>query len=90
MKIDYKNKKLVSQETVDNQQVELNVQAAALQLNSDLLATKRAMLEAEKELQEAKQAYPFNTQRIIDAQVKVEDFRDAIERIETLQKELFS
>jgi hypothetical protein len=48
------------------------------------------MLEAEKELQEAKQAYPFNTQRIIDAQVKVEDFKDAIDRIEALQKELFS
>ena len=48
------------------------------------------MLEAEKELQEAKQAYPFNTQRIIDAQVKVEDFKEAIERIEALQKELFS
>jgi hypothetical protein len=58
-------------------------------LSADLLATKRSLAEAQKDLLKRKASYPFDTQRIIDAQLRVEKLTDAIERIEALQAELF-
>lgn len=90
MKIDYKNKKLMSSEEVTQKELEYKVESAKLQLQSDILATKRAKAEVEAELEKAKCAYPFDSQTIIKCQLEVEAYTDGLTRLENLMKELFN
>ena len=89
MKIDYKNKKLMSSEEMTEKEIEYKVESAKLQLQSDILATKQSKAKAEAELEAAKYAYPFDSQRIVDCQVEVEAYAEAIVKLEALMKELF-
>ena len=89
MKIDYKNKKLMSSEEMTQKELEYKVESAKLQLQSDILATKQSKAKAEAELETAKYTYPLDTQKIINCQTEVEAYAEGLEKLETLMKELF-
>lgn len=89
MKIDYKNKKLMSSEEMTQKEVEFKVESAKLQLQSDILATKQSKAEAEAKLETVKHTYPLDTQAIIDCQWDVECYTDGLNRLEALLTELF-
>lgn len=90
MKIDYKNRKLMSSEEMTQKEIEFKVESAKLQLQSDILATKQSKAEAEAKLEVAKHSYPLDTQTIINCQWEVESYTDGLNRLEELMKELFN
>lgn len=75
------------EEEVAQQEVLFMVNEAKLQFEADLLATQRALATKEKELSEAKMAYPLNTNAIINLQIEVESLKDGIKRMNALKKE---
>ena len=89
MKIDYKNKKLMSSEEMTQKEIECKVESAKLQLQSDILATKQSKFKAEAELEAAKHTYPLNTPKIIECQAEVEAYAEGLVKLEALMKELF-
>lgn len=89
MKIDYKNKKLMSSEEMTQKEIEYKVESAKLQLQSDILATKVSKAKAEAELEAAKHAYPLDTPKIIECQAEVEAYTEGLEKLEALMTELF-
>lgn len=89
MKIDYKNRKLMSSEEMTQKEIEFKVESAKLQLQSDILATKQSKAKAESELEAAKHTYPLDSQTIIKCQLEVEAYTDGLNRLEELMKELF-
>ena len=89
MLIDYKNKKLISTEEINNQQVEFNVRQAKLQLQADILSTEQLISEGEAKLKLAKQTYPFDSGHIIDCQLKLEACQEGLKRLKELETELF-
>ncbi len=90
MLIDYKNKKLISTDEINNQQVEFNVRQAKLQLQADILKTEQLISEGEVKLKLAKQTYPFDSERIIDSQLELEAYQEGLKRLKELETELFS
>lgn len=78
-----------SQTEKDQQELQFRVEEGKHQLSADLLATKRSLASANKNLLRVKGAYPFSSQNVVDAQIKVEELQDAIKRLEALQTELF-
>ena len=90
MLIDYKNKKLISADEINNQQVEFNVRQAKLQLQADILSTEQLISEGEAKLKLAKQTYPFNSGHIIDCQLKLDAYQEGLKRLKELETELFN
>ena len=89
MKIDYKNKKLISSEEMTQKEIEYKVESAKLQLQSDILATKVSKAEIEAKLEAAKHSYPLDTHAIIDCQAEVEAYAEGLAKLEALMTELF-
>lgn len=89
MLIDYKNKKLISTEEINTQQVKFNVRQAKLQLQADILKTEQLISECEAKLKLAKQTYPFNSNSIIDTQLELEAYQEGLKRLKELETELF-
>ena len=89
MKIDYKNKKLMSSEEMTQKEIEYKVESAKLQLQSDILATKQSKAKAEAELEATKHTYPLDTPRIIECQIEVEAYTEGLTKLEALMTELF-
>ena len=89
MLIDYKNKKLISTDEINNQQVEFNVRQAKLQLQADILKTEQLVSEGEAKLKSAKQTYPFDSAWIIDSQLELEAYQEGLKRLKELETELF-
>lgn len=87
-KINYKEKKLLSESEMMKEEVEFMVESQSLQLKSDILTTKKSLVEAKAELADLKTAYPLNVKTIVAAQLEVEALEDGLKRMEKLQKEL--
>ena len=87
MKVDYLNKKVLSEEVVENAQVEYAVESTKLELQSALLATKKSLEEAKNQLKDLKSNYPIDIEAIVEKQLEVRDYTNGIEIIESLQKE---
>ena len=87
MKVDYKNKKVLSEEAVENSQVEFAVESTSLELQSSLLVTKKSLEEAKNALKELKCAYPLDIQAIVDKTLDIRDYEDGIKIVESLQKD---
>lgn len=62
---------------------------ASLQLQSDILATRRALASYQASLKTAKSAVPYNTGNIMDAMQLVEGTERGLIKLEELKKELF-
>ena len=87
MKINYKDKKFISPEEIESKEVEFMVEDAKLQFQKDLLETRKALSGSQMELNDLKTDYPLDVQAIIDKQIEIENYEDAIERMEELAKE---
>ena len=87
MKVDYKNKKVLSQEKVESSQVEYAVESTELELKSALLATKKSLGEAKQQLKDLKTEYPLDIEAIVEKSLNVRDYEDGIKIILSLQKE---
>lgn len=85
----YANLLQQSQQEKDNQELEFQVEAAKQQLEADILATKRELAIENKKLLEAKSSRTFNSQKIIDVQIKIEGLQDGLARLNNLLAELF-
>ena len=87
MKIDYKNKKFISQEEIESKEIEFMVEEERLQFEKDLLETRKELSEARLRLDDLKTHYPLDIQDIIDAQIEIENLEDAIRRMDGLRLE---
>ena len=87
MKVDYKNRKVLSEEAVENSQVEYAVESTKLELQSALLATRKSLEEAKSQLKDLKRNYPINIEANVEKQLEVRDYTNGIDIIESLQKE---
>lgn len=87
-KINYKEQKFISPEETESQEVKFMVEDTKLQFQKDLLETTRALSAAQVELNELKTDYPLDIQAIIDKQIEIENYEDAIGRMDKLGIEL--
>ena len=78
-----------SQSDKDAAQIDFNVENASLQLQADVLATKKAITEATKQVETAFGSFPLNTENIKAAEIKLEGLNDGLKRLEKYQKQLF-
>ena len=88
MKINYKEKTLISAAEKESKEVEYMVGLAKLQFEADLLETRKALEESKAELADLKTEYPLDVTKIIKCQVEIEAYEDGIERMQALGKEL--
>ena len=88
MKLNYKEKKVLSEEEMSQETLEFALEDAALNLRSDILATKRSLSKAKKELAEAKTLYPLDVQYIMDKTAELEGWKTGLKTLLELQKEL--
>ena len=88
MKLDYKNRKLLSSEAQDQKEVEFAVQNTRLQFEADKLATKRAIAEHQEKLDNLKSDYPIDIQEIITTQEYLKNLQAGLEALIDLQKQL--
>lgn len=87
MKINYKEKRLISEEERESQDVLFMVEDARLQFEKDLLETKKELAVTQSVLDDLMITYPLDIQAIIDRQIEVENYLDAIKRMEKLRKD---
>lgn len=85
----YKDRLLQSDQEKDQMDVEYQVEQAKLQLDADLLATKRSLAESEKALVTLKSSFPLNAASIVDQQGDVAELKAGMSALEALKKELF-
>ena len=87
MRINYKEKKLLSEQEVAQNELEFMVDEQKLQFASDILATKRDLASAKANLSELKTVYPLDANAIIEQQIVVEALEDGLKRLEALKEE---
>ena len=85
----YKDRLLQSDQEKAQEDVEYQVEQAKLQLDADLLATKRSLAESEKDLVTLKSTFPLNAASIVDQQGDVAELKAGLAALEALKKELF-
>ena len=88
MKVNYKEKKLLSSEEMSEKEVLLAVKKESLQLQATLLASESAMEDTKARLEDLKTSYPLDIQKIIDTQLELEAQLDGIKRAKALKEEL--
>ena len=88
MKVNYKEKKVLSQEEENQETLEFALEDTALNLRSDILATKRALAKAKKELSEAKTEYPLDIEFIMKKTDEIEGWKTGLKTLTDLQKDL--
>jgi hypothetical protein len=88
MKIDYKNKRLLSPSEKESKEVEYLVGSAKLQFEADLLETRRGLEESKAKLEDLKTEHPLDVKAIIETEIEVEAYQDGINRLTKLGQEL--
>jgi hypothetical protein len=78
-----------SQQEKDQQELSLQADQAKLDLQQDIVATKRSLAEAEIRLLRTKSSIPFNSQAVVNAQIGVEGLKEGLARLNALDAELF-
>jgi len=74
-----------TQTEIDKEELSHKVEEGELQLQQDLLCTKKSLSVAKRELESAKGQSPFDTQAILNAEDKVADIEHTLERMEKLK-----
>ena len=88
MKINYKEKTLISAAEKESKEVEYMVGLAKLQFEADLLETRKALEESKAKLADLKTEYPLDVVEIINTEIEVEEYQDGLDRMNKLGKEL--
>jgi hypothetical protein len=60
-----------------------------LQLQSDILETELSVAKAEIDVENAKGAFPFDSQIIIEAENKLEGYQNGLKKLQGYKAELF-
>lgn len=71
MRINYKEKKLLSEEQTKSKEIEFAVEKAKLQLDADILSTEEAIEESNSELEEIKTTYPLDTKKYVEIKWRI-------------------
>ena len=87
MKIDYANRKNLSQEAVDQENLEYSIEETKLDLESQKLSLQRSLSTAEKELASLKTDYPINIKAIYEKSLTVDELRNQLCFVNKLQSE---
>ena len=88
VKINYKEKKFLTEEETSKSELEFMVNDTKLQLESAINATQRDLSKAQILLVDLKQSYPLELQQIIDTQLEVDALQDGLNKLNTLKTEL--
>ena len=86
IKIDYKNKKVL--EPNPEKEVAYMVEETDLNLQQDVIATKRKLKEQMIVLNEIKSSYPLDVQRYLEVKSNVDALKDGLIEVANLQEEL--
>lgn len=86
MKIDYKNKKVLDKD--QNQDVSCMVEETDLNLQQDVIATKRELKKLENDLKDLKSSYPLDVQKYLELRNKIDSLTRGIKYVNELQGEL--
>ena len=78
-----------SSEEKKEQDVQFQVKQAALQLESDILATSQSLAKAEKTRATTVISELFSAGEIINADISIEGLKDGLKRLNALKTELF-
>ena len=73
----------------DIEELQHQSDSAKLQLESDILATKKSLKNAERELEASKSAVPFNVENISNKKDEVDALQRGLEYLKELHTELF-
>lgn len=65
------------------------VRRALLTVESDILKTEDALASAQEQLAKAESAQPFDLQTVINAEVRVEGYQQALKRAQAIKARLF-
>lgn len=87
IKLNYKEKRLLSESEQSQKDVEYMVKDAKLQFEADILATQRELDTKKAEFEDAKCEYPLNTQDLINLQIEIEALEDGLNRLNKLKEE---
>lgn len=86
-KIDYKNKKLISKEAIEEKKVGFYIRDTKINLEKELLTREQERANTEDELKTFKCEYPLNLDNIISREKRLMSLDLEIETIKNLQKE---
>ncbi len=79
----------IDKDAQSKEQAKADAQDAKIQLESDLMAAKRALNSAQRDLEVAKGSKPFDVNDVLAAQQTVEATQADVEAITALKEELF-
>ena len=88
MKIDYKNKKVITSEEKTTKDVEYMVKSSNLKYQADVLATQQALEDAKAKYEDLKTDYPLDCAAIIKAKDEVKAWQNGYDSLIELGKEL--
>ena len=88
MRINYKTRELIDPETIDQKEIEFAVEETSLNLQQDIVATKRELESAKMRLEVVKSTYPLDVDAYIGAKQDVESCKAGLEDLEELKEEL--
>ena len=88
MRINYKEKKILSQGETDTQEISFMVEDTSLRLQSDILATKRSLSETKQKLKDAKTEYPLDVKKIMGLQTEMNNLKEGLDFLNALKEEL--
>ena len=88
LRLNFKEKKLISEEEVSQRDIEYAVKRAKQQLQSDILTTEQSLDEAKEALSIAKSTYPLNTLTIAEAYTTVQNLEKGLALLHSLEEEL--
>lgn len=78
-----------SPEEISQSELSYKVAQAELQLQSDVLSTKKALNEAEQKIVELKKQFPLNSKAIMEANNQADAYALGLKFLEKLKSELF-
>jgi len=88
MKINYKNREILSEENEEKNKVDYYVESASLELQAAILATKKSVQDTKAKLEELKSEYPLDIQKIVDTTDMLIQYEEGLKIAENLKKEL--
>lgn len=86
VKINYKEKTLLTQDA--QKDASFMVEETSLNIQQDVIATKREIKKLEVELEDQKSSYPFDMQKYLETRTRIQNLKEGLKMTADLQKEL--
>lgn len=85
----YADRLALSKDQKSAQELSFKVEEAKQDMDAAILTQKKAIAQAERELNEAKNQEEISFKAILDAQLNLEDYKRGLAALENLKTELF-